>query len=490
MRRKISDFRKLDEIKMKEGEEALAGVINPVQGDWTLDPCFIGLDGGNTQCRVIGLDKYNLETDVDDYFIIPSEYGMSETSDEEIRPQGNRLYNKMDSTVISQAPVGSKVLFNKVRIVRGTKKMDSSFSEGLINHNVPKRDSKTYHLNVIDSIGYWVMCKHQDSIPKEVKVRLGLSLRPGEVSQKAFLDLFRERILNKFTWKNAEYGIEMTINIVDVVVKSEPESQQIAQYRIPNEDGSYDEIPDYTLAIMGGGSNSAVEVLHKDISIKYASRMFKECGESFIQDLTAEITRKKHFTPVKEEVEKSLKSGLVKYGNDTIDISSSIVATVLKYGEQMSNNILQQVLNERTRLELTQINVITFSGRFLRKCNLKWSEELNTAFPGRFDTVEKAEAGISIADVIKEWLEPLSPKTEFEVIDSNLIPLGNLLAITELYEDEVDSLYPEYDEEIVVKEVHETIEVANSSEPVDNGTVDTEEIHLKEDNGIFDEVDI
>lgn len=496
MVRRLNEFRKLDEIKMKEGEEFLASVIKPVQGTWTLDKAFVGIDGGNTQNRLVGLDKLNLGTDLEDYFIIPSAYGMSTISDEEIKPQGQKLYNKMDTTITSNASVGSKVLFNKVRIIRGTKKQDASFNEGIINPNIAKMDSPTYYINIIDSLGYFFMCRHADNVPKEVNLKLGLSLRPGEVIHANRLQLFRDRIIHKFTWKNDEYGIEIVLNIQDVEVKSEPESQQLAQYMIPNEDGTYEQVPEYTLAIMGGGSNSAVEVLHQDRALRTASQMFEECGDTFIRDIAREVARKRPFTPSLEEVEKSLKTGLVKYGNDTIDISVIIASVVEKYGNNMFNKIMSTVFDVRTGLKLEQINITTFSGRFLRKCKFKWSEELAQAYP-RFENEALAEEGLSIADVIMELLNPLSPKTDFEMIDDNLIPLGNLLAITEKYPEEVDAIYEEADEveekqieELVIsEEITETVEVANSNEEV--VTIKEEDAELEGTSSeVFDGVEI
>lgn len=414
-----------NKVVIQKGEEKLHDIY-AVKNVNKKKRLLIGIDGGSTQTRVLCID--NLEEPDTTLYSIPSVSSFV-VKNLEIRKQGENLYDLMDS-YITNLESSAEPIFTKERVIRGTKKVDYNGTEERISSTNQKIFSKIFYINLIDAIGYALVQKYTE-IPKEVDVILGVALPPDDRASQANLDKFDSIINNSFLWANKELGIEVKINILGNIVKTEPESFMVAYHTIQEED-----VPEVELHINAGGRSIGVELLVNGRAIDSVSKTLAYGGASMIEDLGNLISKSEGGRkPSNKALSEAIKTGLLKIGNSTKPIENYIRAIKKQYADSIYNDIIKEVFDVQREITLKDVNIISVSG-------------------GVF---EEGECEISVADYLEENFKYSTPETDFVYIEDNYIPLGLAFA---LFNEYGGFLEDSNDEEVVSPVEEEEVEVA------------------------------
>lgn len=408
-----------NKVVIQPGEEKLHApyAVKNVKGKKRL---LVAIDGGSTQTRVLIID--NLEEPDTELYTIPSTSSFV-VKDLEIRSQGENLYDLMDSYITNLAN-SVEPIFTKDRVIRGNKKTDFNGTEERISSTNQKISSKPFYLNLIDAIGYALVQKYTE-IPTEIDVILGVALPPDDRASQVNIDKFNSIINNSFLWANGELGIEVKINILENIVRTEPEAFMIAYHTTQEE-----EVPEVELHINAGGRSTGLELLENGRAIDSVSKTLAYGGAPMLEDLGNLISKSEGGRkPSNKALAEAIKTGLLKVGNTTKPIDNYIRTIKKQYADRIYNDVIKEVFDVQREITLNDVNVISISG----------------------GTFSEGECGISVAEYLEENFKRVAPDTDFIYIEENYIPLG--LAF---------GLFSEYGG--FIEEVNEEVEVADAEE--------------------------
>lgn len=399
------NFKNQKNTKMEKGEEKLNNTYSPrvIKGKTKI---LAGVDCGSTQTRVIIIGE-NDDTDaLDEMYVIPSNHS-SISSYEEILSQSPRLYDNMDSwiTSLSNKPDG---LFDKVRVLRGTKQSDANVPIQRINSTRQKIDTSGFYLNIIDGIALALIQRGGD-LYSDYDVYLGTSLPPDNIFSKRSREIFENRMTRSFTYDNKSLGVTFNINIKKVVEQTESESE-IRAYSIKNDVDTEDQT---SLLIEVGGSTVGTAILKGNTSVKTAGKTFRYGGTQ-LRNLLGNIIEEEVGTTTDKQLRIALEEGTVRNrGKGVTDVTEQVCKAKKEFARQIYSDVFADVFDQlgNSDTELEDITNVYFGGR----CFL----------PGNYNP-ETGE-GYSLAQPLAELLTNDLPDAEFVTISENLIPYGNAI---------------------------------------------------------------
>lgn len=402
------------------GEEKLHKAYNFSNSNESVDLLF-AVDGGSTQTRVSVVEAYG--EGADELYIIPSNM-VALDDDREIKPKSDNLYDRLDSRIINQSKkTQSKI--QRERIVRTTKLIDSGLSPTSISSTMQKIDEKIFYVNIIDSIGYALMQKYEDSIPKRVRCAVGVALPPDDMESTRNVDKFRDNLLGDYKFMHPDSNVEITIEILDVSVETEPGAFVSAYYATTEE-----EIPEKVLCINTGGRSIGAAVLQNGKLNDTASQTFPYGGNQYLAEIGKTFSNNYGGrAPSLSFLAAAVQTGNLKNGNSSIDISKEIEASAKIFADRIFNDVVKNVC-DRSGINLQDLNVVIVSGGMIRR----------------------GEHGISIADFLAQKFEEVTPYTDFTCVEDNLIPLGVAYKVYTDHSDLVDYEYVEEEEVITTGE--------------------------------------
>lgn len=384
----------LKKVAIEEGEELLHKEysISVVPGKVKV---LIGADAGSTQTRIVIVDSLTEEPDTTAY-AIPSTFSVV-PNDVEIRAKSETLYGTLDSVIINQK-VSTETIFDKVRVVRGTKKVDFGGAENRISSSMQKITSDVFYINLVDAIGYALVQKYEGKIPSDVDIVLGVALPPDDRQSTANQNKFRKEIIGEYSWTHKDSSASVNLNIAEAVIMTEPEAF-IKAYYIEN--GL--EIPEFVLHINGGGRSIGVELLENGVPIEKASRSFYYGGTQLLDNLGNLISKTEGGRPAKSvALAKAIKSGILANGRESKDVIEYIKTVKSEFADKIFTEVIKEVFDAQDRVAIEDVADISVSGRLF----------------------DEGEYKVSIADFLGKKFNSISPSTEFYAVAGNLIPLG------------------------------------------------------------------
>lgn len=411
----LQDFKLKQKFNITPGEERLFETYDFANSNENIDLLF-AVDGGSTQTRVSVIEAYG--EGADELYIIPSNM-VSLNDDREIKPKSNLLYDRLDSRIINQSNK-SQSKIQRERIIRATKMIDSGLSATSISSTMQKIDEPIFYINIVDSIGYALMQKYVNNIPKKVRCMVGVALPPDDMESTRNIDKFKDNLIGNYKFIHQDSNVEINIEILDVSVETEPGSFVAAYYATANE-----EIPEKVLCINTGGRSIGAAVLQNAKLNDTASQTFSYGGNQYL----AEIGKIYSNTyggraPSLAFLNAAVQTGRLKNGNSSIDITEEITAAAKIFADRIYNDVVKNVC-DRSGINLQDLNEIIVSGGMIRR----------------------GEHGVSIADFLNENFKEKSPYTEFTCVEENLIPLGIAFTVYSEHSDFVDFVEYEIEEE-------------------------------------------
>lgn len=402
---KIFKFNQTSKLILEDGLEELANsfeVPNVVPGKKSV---LIGVDGGSTQTRVLVVDDKdgdNLEA-LSKVYAIPSTHSQIDTG-ESIEAQSDAIYSNMDSWIVNLIDAPNNV-FDKVRVLRGTKCSDANRATVSISTSEQKIDATAFYVNLIDSVAYALIMKYNGKeMPNEFDVYAGISLRPDDLKGNLNEEKFLSRVLGTFVWKNE---VELKINIKGCNVNSEPESEVKGYYSWVSED-----VPETVLLLEGGGSSFGVEVLQNGVRQKNLSRTLEYGGrrlKQIIEDLFVEQNGGGVLTEA--NLEQAVTEGRITRGRSLIDCAKIVKTAKKEFAQQIFNDVKAQIFDRQNKIKIQDLTSVVYGGRIFRD--------------GVYD---EDGTGYSLATPITENFKVYNDTAEYLVLDKNMIPFGNLLS--------------------------------------------------------------
>lgn len=388
-------------IMIEEGEESLYNSYAPVVAKDRIENIVVGVDGGSTQTRVSFVRRPDELHSLEEVYVIPSAVAeINHTS--EIKSKGTELYHRMESFIINEA-LAPYNIFDKVRIVRGTKMVDSGQHILRINSSVQKVNTPALYYNIVDAIAFGLIqdCAARRMPLAEVyQVSIVCSLPPDDVKGEKNKETFLNYIRNSFKWSSVELGVNMTINIVDCAITTEPEAGVKCNYALTDE-----ETPYLVLAIDGGGRSIGSEILRQGLTFPQGSETFPYGGTQLADDVAT-----KYFNinggkkPSEVSIKEALKTGSLRKGRSIEDISDLISEAKRDMAQKLFGDMITQVFDSQTVVSLEDIEAVIFSGRL---------------FDG-------GEYDISMADYVADLILDKNPECEIiKNTDMYMIPIGN-----------------------------------------------------------------
>lgn len=403
----ILNRKKITNQEIESGEEALHQAYSIRKVDKTLN-LLVGVDGGSTQTRCYVVDDPNSE----EYTLhdIPSVASFVD-SDIEIQPKGDNLYQQLDSTIIKQS-TSKEAIFDKVRVVRGTKMLDYNKTEQRISSINQKIETPLFYINIVDAIGYAICQKYNGELPSYVKVAAGVALPPDDRNSSINTEKFFTQLIGKYTWEHKESGVQILIEIVGAKVLTEPEAF-INGYHIREGE----EFPGVELHVNMGGRSTGVELLIDGVLIDSASKTLPYGGTQLAENLGELLAKTRGGrAPQARALKKALETGFLKSGRSEIDITSEITAVKKEMAVRLKEDIKRVVFDMQPNYAPTDVEVFSVSGR----------------------TFEGGDYNVSIATFLQEEFFKLSEFTEFQLCEGNYIPYG---LVCEVFEDFGGILY-------------------------------------------------
>lgn len=390
-------------VIIEEGEELLHNHYPLSTVDKT-KRLLVGVDAGSTQTRVLLIDDLNNEPDTTLY-TIPSVSSFV-PNDVEIRPQGDLLYNIMDSVIVNLKAL-NETIFTKRRVVRGTKKTDFGGAENRISSSNQKIKSEVFYINIIDAIGYALCQKYKDSIPKNVELVVGVALPPDDRQSTTNRNAFKRQLLGQYSWTHTDSDVSINIDIAETTILTEPEAFIKAYYSTTDE-----EIPEYILHINGGGRSIGVELLANGIPIEKTSKSLYYGGTQLLDNLGELIAKTEGGRAAKEQaLRKAINTGFLTSGKTVKDVVDYIKTVKAEMADKIYTDVTKYVFDAQQEVAIEDIAEISVSGRLF----------------------ESGEYDISIADFLGEKYKQVSPNTEFIRMEGNLIPLGLAFSVCKDY---------------------------------------------------------
>lgn len=388
-------------VFVESGEELLYQTYSPKVVKDRVENVVAGLDGGSTQTRVSFMRRSDELQSLENVYVIPS--AITEIKHAaEIKAKGTELYHRMESFITNQALAPYNV-FDKVRVVRGTKMIDAGQAISRINSSVQKVNTPAFYINIIDAIAYGlVMDCAQRKMPlaETYQVSLTCSLPPDDVKGDKNKETFLKNIQNSFQWNSLELGVQINIDIVNCHITTEPEAGVKCNYALSGE-----EIPYLVLAVDGGGRSIGTEILRQGLTFPQGSIAYPYGGTQLADDVA-----NKYFNmyggskPTEISIREALRTGYLRKGRSSIDIVELIDEAKRELAQRLFNDMITNVFDSQTIVTIEDIEVIIFSGRLF----------------------DEGEYGISMANYVADLIKTRNP--ECEVIlntDSYMIPVGN-----------------------------------------------------------------
>lgn len=431
--------------KMEKGEELLGKVYCPrvVAGKKAI---LAGVDGGSTQTRVILVDSTDDLDELENLRVIPSIYSTIEGTDELVA-KSDVLYDVLDSNITNTIAAPNNI-FDKVRVVRGTKLVDANKGSIKLNSSIQKIDSPVFYVNIIDAIAVGLVTKYPDTLCEEYDVYAGISLPPDNLVSTKNKQKFIDRISGTFIWENKDLGVKLTINIKGVSVQTEPEANIKAYF------AEESEVPELVFCLEGGGATLGTEILRNGLSVTSAARTF-EYGGTHLQKLLGQeyVEAEGGRMPAQSQLKEALETGVIKVGRETKDVVSHIVTAKTSLANRIVADINDKVFDGQDNITIDQLHYFFFTGQLFEG--------------GKFEKPEVPVPGVkyipsySLMTPIVEKLKTLAPSTEFKRISENLIPKGNFL---NALNDYMGYVFPQEEEVEETEETPALNEVAASVE--------------------------
>lgn len=385
-----------------------------------------GVDAGSTQTRVClasSSDAMLYRTEdrskfkqvretLHTQYILPSTYA-NVADEKEIAPHSALLSDNLDSRLLRVQTASKDPIFTTLRVIRGPKIRDTAGAvPRYLDSSTQKVDNPIFYVNVLDGLGYAVLQRtYLDAIPRDVYLRLIVSVRPKEMStiakEKLTSNLKGEFI---FCWKD----IKFTMHITSIDFTTEPEAQiegTTAMYSLSDlsaEDSKvYDQLANGQsyIAIEGGGSSIGVEVIRDGAIIEQCSSTFPLGGNYLVRQVIDLVREHSGRTPSEASVQEAIKTGLLRNGVNQEDISGIIMAAKDQVALDIIERVRHQVIDVTSDLTMNDMEFIVISGRLF-------------AYDGY---------GGSIAQPMERYVSQLSPHTALVHLQDNYIPEGNLL---------------------------------------------------------------
>lgn len=439
----ISKLAMIAKTKVDEGQEKLLEIYDRkvVEG---VTKVLVGADGGSTSSRVLFMFEDDVEPDLEEVYVIPSSHAETNSKDE-IIAQSEQLYDKMDSIITDKSSEDG--VFDKFRILRGTKFTSSSLVEEKLNSTRQKIDTPAFYLNLIDAIAYGIVMS-REVLTKRYEVYAGISLPPNDANSKANRTKFKKNMLRTFTWENKELNIELEIEFKQASIQTEPESNVKAFHALQGE-----EAEEFSMCIEAGGSTIGSELMHNGKSNKSASQTFPYGGRQ-LQEKIVELYREQVGGGAmgSREKEEVLKTGAFTVGRETKDAVKQLVEAFNYYSDKIYSDTISKCFDSQDEIPLNYIQTIYFSGRLFRDSNFR-------KVTNPVDEIERLEKYSLSIPLSKRFVQEL-PTVKFVRIHDNYIPLGNLLNVMNEYGGYV---LPGSEEEVAVSETNSTIEQSQES---------------------------
>lgn len=443
---------------IEDGEELLHQEYSVVVDKEKEENIVVGVDGGSTQTRVSFVRLTGELESLDEVYVIPSSLSVLYDGND-LKSKSPILYDNLETSIINKALTPYNI-FDKVRVIRGTKLVDYGQIVSRINSSVQKVDTPAFYINIIDSIGYGLVmdcAKRGMNLAGTYNVSISCSLPPDDVKSVKNTETFLNYIKNLFIWNFQ--GNEININIVNCYITTEPEASGRCAFTL-----HADDIPEKSFVIDGGGRSIGSEILRSGKVFDKTSMAYRYGGTQLIQALAQECISEFGGTAPKEEtLKEALKTGLLRKGRSLQDISDLIKKCKDSLARTMFADVITNVFDSQRDVSLEDIETIVFSGRLFNS--------------GEYD--------YSIKDEFMRLFRERNPEVEvITVEDSYLIPVGNAIIaylefngvladneglVTPLeIEEEDDEDYEEDEEMIYGEEAEPSSEVAvESSEEVE-----------------------
>ena len=400
-RRDLGEFRDLESI------------IKPVQGTGK-KTVIVGMDGGSTgsRCLIVDASDDNNEAALKTIYSIPSNLTITSESCE-ILPQSDALYENMDSTILNLK--NGETIFDKVRVLRGTKSSDFNAGTEGINSSVQKLKTPAFYINMLDAIAYGLIKKYDGKLAQEYDVYVGCSLRPDDIVNKKNREEFLNNFIGSYVWRNLDLNVNMKINIKGASCQTEPEAA-VKGYGV-----TLNELPEYIALIEGGGSSIGVEILKGGRSVRSAAQTLPYAGaqlQNTVESLYLEENGGANFTT--HDLKMALERGYFKVGRSTIDMVPYVKKAKDSFAKTIMADIKKQVFDRQSEVSIKQLETVLFSGKLFNG--------------GEFEAVEGDElTSYSLSEPLTELFKEYNPSAEYEVLKDNLIPFGNLINALSYY---------------------------------------------------------
>lgn len=439
-------------VTIEQGEELLHQEYpTAVQKD-KVENLIVGVDGGSTQTRVSFMRLADELGSLEEVYVIPSALSILYDGSN-LKEKSNSLYDNLESTIIDKA-LSPYNIFDKVRVIRGTKLVDHGQTVSRINSSVQKVDTPAFYINIIDSIGYGLVmdcAKRGMSLAGTYNVSLACSLPPDDVKSVKNKETFLKYIKNLFIWNFK--GEEININIVNCYITTEPEASGRCAFTLSGE-----EIPGKSFVVDGGGRSIGSELLIDGKVFDKTSMAYRYGGTQLIQDLAQECLSEFGGTaPSEESLKEALRTGLLRKGRSLQDISEIIRTCKDRFARTLFADIITQVFDSQRTVALEDVETIVFSGRLFNS--------------GDYD--------YSIKNEFLRLFKQKNPEVEvISIEDSYLIPIGNaIIAYLEfgrVLEENEGYVNPLEDEEDYEDELEEEVEAGMAP------SIEVEEVAVSE----------
>lgn len=399
---KLGEFKTKTAVRMVQGEEPLYAPYSFKTVRKT-ERMIASVDSGSTQPRVAfaTADDQNIE----EQWIIPALYGVV-IDDREILPKSEDLYDHLDSYIMNNELKNDKV-FDKLRVVRGRKLVDSNATSNRIDSSTQKIDNPAFYVNIIDGIAYGLARKYGEEIPDHVEILASVALPPDDMSSTTNKERFKNNLIGTYTWKHVESGATIKIDIKDVVLATEPEAS-IYYYFLSKDE----EVPEVVLAINTGGRSIGLELLINGKTGDMSSTTLPFGGTQFMKDLgKAYVTANGGRVPSDKLLSEAVITGKLKDGNSHIDVTDIIRDLCKDYANKIMSGVISEIFDMQTDYTIKSLNAVVVSGGMMRS--------------GEYD--------ISIADYLEILFKEKTPNTDYFIELENLIPAG--LAVIAYQED-------------------------------------------------------
>ena len=388
-------------VTIEQGEELLHQEYPAVVDREKVENIIVGVDGGSTQTRVSFMRLTDELGSLEEVYVIPSALSILYDG-VDLKEKSTKLYDNLETTIIDKA-LSPYNVFDKVRVIRGTKLVDYGQTVSRINSSVQKVDTPAFYINIIDSIGYGLVmdcAKRGMELAGTYNVSIACSLPPDDVKSVKNQETFLKYIKNLFIWNYK--GQEVNINIVNCYITTEPEASGRCAFTLSGE-----EIPGKSFVVDGGGRSIGSEILIDGKVFDKTSIAYRYGGTQLIQDLAQEcISEFGGTSPSEESLKEALRTGLLRKGRSSLDISELIRKCKDRFARTLFADIITQVFDSQRNVALEDIETIVFSGRLFNS--------------GDYD--------YSIKDEFLKLFKEKNPEVEvISIEDSYLIPIGNAI---------------------------------------------------------------